>query len=181
MTQHKAGERGGTIGYTGNCPGSILPIRLSNEAIQAQHDVFVAAFGDFELTADLSYDPNVLFRGDALLLERLWGDGIVFVHAGGDLFDVTLKKGEEIRVEYGSVVAWDDSVKFDSKVSSFETALRGKGMLFNILTGPGKVIIQTMSLGKAKNCIRTSGCGPLPFMVVNSFFGRVKKFFKIGW
>jgi uncharacterized protein (AIM24 family) len=180
VTHHKFGKKGGAVGYAGNCPGNILAIRLSNETILAQHDVFMAAFGDFELSVDLSHEPEAFFlRSQALLLERLSGTGIVFLQAGGDLFDALLAKDEPMQVEFGAAVAWEESVQFGIELSGFESTLSGKGIFLNTLRGPGRAIFQTMSLTKRKSCTHSASFGPIPLMFMDACISRLRRMLKL--
>gem|GEM_PF-825686 len=180
VTRHRAGSEGGSVGYAGNCPGNILPLRLNNETILTLRDVFMASFGNFNLSVDLCLEPALIVRGRALLMEKVSGDGIIFLQSGGDLFDVMLKKDEILQAEYGSVVAWEETVDFTYTFSDFGSAFSGKGMFMNVLTGPGRVIIQTMSIPKMKNCLHSTSFSPLPFMVMDSVVSRIRRILKIG-
>jgi uncharacterized protein (AIM24 family) len=113
-------------------------------------------------------------------MEKVSGDGIIFLQSGGDLFDVMLKKDEILQAEYGSVVAWEETVDFTYTFSDFGSAFSGKGMFMNVLTGPGRVIIQTMSIPKMKNCLHSTSFSPLPFMVMDSVVSRIRRILKIG-
>lgn len=179
FTRHTAGIEGGSVGYAGNCPGNILPVRLYNETIYTLRDVFMAAFGNFNLSVDLCLESDLILRGRALLMEKLSGNGIIFLQSGGDLFDVVLKKDEILQAEYGSVVAWEETVDFTYTFSDLGAAFSGKGMFMNVLTGPGRVIIQTMSITKMKNCLHSTSFGPLPFMFLDSVVSRVRRMLKV--
>ena len=93
-----------------------------------------------------------LFGGEGFILERLTGPGLVFVHAGGDFVEFTLAPGEGLQVETGCIVAFDESVDYDIQfVGGIKTAIfGGEGLFLATLTGPGKVVLQSMTLQKMR-------------------------------
>ncbi|MGD9505140.1 MAG: AIM24 family protein [Syntrophobacteraceae bacterium] len=151
----------GEVGFAGDFPGRILPIGMTGNTILAQRDAFIAAIGNINVSIALQKRlGGGLFGGEGFILEKLSGDGVLFIHAGGDLFRFDLAPGETMRVETGSVVAWDESVTYDVQMmSSIKSALfGGEGLFLTTLTGPGSVIVQTMTLAKLRRQIgHTSG------------------------
>ncbi|OAQ19994.1 AIM24 family protein [Thermosulfurimonas dismutans] len=150
----------GEVGFAGDFPGRILPIGLSGEAILAQKDAFLAAIGNIELSIALQKRiGGALFGGEGFIVEKLYGDGVVFIHAGGDLVTFELAPGETIKVDTGCVVAWDESVSYDVQfVSGIKTALfGGEGLFLTTLTGPGTVVVQTMTLSKLRRQLQAGG------------------------
>ncbi|HLC14651.1 MAG TPA: AIM24 family protein [Thermodesulfovibrionia bacterium] len=181
LTYYRAGEKGGIVGFAGNYPGSILPIRLFGETIFARHNVFVAAYGDVALSIDFFHETEALLSGFGVMMEKFTGDGILFIHAGGDLFGVTLRDNEKMEVEYSSLVAWDNTVNVNVQLSGLKSTMSGIGVFMTTLTGPGTVIIETMSLAKTRHhLMHGSYCGPLPLLVAQDLIGRMKRFFKLG-
>jgi uncharacterized protein (TIGR00266 family) len=149
----------GEVGFAGDFPGRILPVGLSGNAILAQRDAFIAAVGQVQVSIALQKRfGGGLFGGEGFILEKLSGDGVVFIHAGGDLVSFELAPGETMRVDTGSVVAWDESVIYDVQmVSNIKSALfGGEGLFLTTLTGPGHVIVQTMTLAKMRRQIGQS-------------------------
>ncbi len=153
-------EGNGEVGFAGDFPGRILPVGLAGHTILAQRDAFLAAIGEVNISIALQKRiGGALFGGEGFILEKISGDGIVFLHAGGDLYQMDLEPGETIRVDTGSVVAWDESVTYDVQtVGSIKSALfGGEGIFLTTLTGPGTVVIQTMTLAKLRRQIGWSG------------------------
>ena len=154
-------EGEGEVGFAGDFPGRIMPIGLDNTAILAQRDAFIAGIGNIDISVALQKRiGGALFGGEGLILERISGQGVVFIHAGGDMVSFDLAPGETLRVDTGSVVAWDESVVYDVQfVGSIKSALSGgEGIFLTTLTGPGTVIVQTMTLSKLRRQIgQTSG------------------------
>lgn len=91
-----------------------------------------------------------LFGGEGFILQRLTGDGWVFVHAGGTLEERTLAPGETLRVDTGCIVAMVPSVSYDIQmIGGLKTALfGGEGLFFATLRGPGKVWLQSLPFSR---------------------------------
>src|SRR4029078_3314014 len=89
---------------------------------------------------------TALFGGEGLLRQKLEGDGVVFIHAGGTIVERDLVAGERLDVDTGCVVAMTSTVNFDIKcVGSVKSALfGGEGVFLATLTGPGKIWIQSL-------------------------------------
>ena len=88
-------------------------------------------------------------------MQKLDGDGMVFIHAGGTLRELTLAPGETLRVDTGCVVAFQPSVDFDIQfVGKLKSAIfGGEGLFFATLSGPGKVWLQSLPLSRLANRI----------------------------
>jgi uncharacterized protein (TIGR00266 family) len=153
-------EGEGEVGFAGDFPGRIMPIGLANQSILAQRDAFIAAMGDVEISIALQKRiGGALFGGEGFIVEKLSGDGIAFIHAGGDLVSFELAPGETMRIDTGSVVAWDESVTYDvAFVGSIKSAIfGGEGIFLTTLTGPGTIIVQTMTLSKLRRMLGVQG------------------------
>ena len=89
------------------------------------------------------------FGGEGFILERLSGNGTVFIHACGDFVEFDLKPDQVMKVDTGSVVGWDDTVTYDiQRVKGIKTMFfGGEGIFLTTLKGPGKILIQSMNLG----------------------------------
>jgi uncharacterized protein (AIM24 family) len=83
-------------------------------------------------------------------MQRLQGDGLCFIHAGGTLYERTLAPGEVIRVDTGCIVAFQPSVDYDIQaVGGIKSALfGGEGLFFATLRGPGKIWLQSLPLSR---------------------------------
>ena len=149
-------EGTGQAGFAGDFPGRILPVGLSNQTMLAQKDPFVAASGETDISIAMQKKiGGALFGGEGLIVEKLSGDGIVFIHAGGDLVTFELAAGETMKIDTGSVVAWEAGVSYDVQmVGSIKAAVfGGEGVFLTTLTGPGSVVLQTMTLAKLRRQI----------------------------
>ena len=91
-----------------------------------------------------------LFGGEGFILERLQGDGLAFMHAGGTICERILAPGEVLRVDTGCIVAFQPSVEYDIQyVGKIKTALfGGEGVFFATLRGPGKIWLQSLPFSR---------------------------------
>ena len=91
-----------------------------------------------------------LFGGEGFIMQRLQGDGLAFVHAGGMLTEIQLAPGETLRVDTGCLVALQPSVNYDVQfVGGVKTAFfGGEGLFFATLSGPGHVWLQSLPLSR---------------------------------
>src|SRR6478735_4260306 len=91
-----------------------------------------------------------LFGGEGFIMQKLEGDGLAFIHAGGTLYERVLQPGERVRVDTGCIVAFQPSVQYDIQtVGGIKSALfGGEGLFFATLTGPGKVWLQSLPFSR---------------------------------
>ena len=92
------------------------------------------------------------FGGEGFILEKLTGPGAVFIHGGGDFVEFNLGPGDTIQVDTGCVVGFEESVQYDIQLAGgIKTAIfGGEGLFLATLTGPGRVIVQSMTLEKIR-------------------------------
>ena len=102
-----------------------------------------------------------LFGGEGFIMERLQGDGLCFVHAGGTVHALDLGPGEKLRVDTGCLVAVQPGVDYDIQfVGKIKTALfGGEGLFFASLTGPGKVWLQSLPFSRLADRIVSASKG----------------------
>lgn len=146
----------GVVGLAGKAPGKILDLDIGQGPWIVQSSGYLGSETTVEL--NLAFQKKVgsmLFGGEGILLQRLSGFGRAFVHACGDLNVVELKAGEQYKVSTSNAVAWEESVTYDiSAVGGIKTALfSGEGLFVTTLTGPGKIVIQSMTLGDLANAL----------------------------
>ncbi|MEJ2656336.1 MAG: AIM24 family protein [Desulfobacterales bacterium] len=91
-----------------------------------------------------------LFGGEGFIMQKLEGDGMVFVHAGGTVVERKLKPGEVLHVDTGCIVALEKSVQFEiQQAGNIKTALfGGEGLFFATLHGPGKIWLQSLPFSR---------------------------------
>jgi uncharacterized protein (TIGR00266 family) len=139
-------------------PGKIIPVDLSQIGgeLIAQKDSFLAAAKGVSIGIAFQRRLGVgLFGGEGFIMQRLQGDGLAFVHAGGTLAQKDLKPGETVRVDTGCIVAFQPSVSYDIQyVGKIKSALfGGEGLFFATLRGPGRVWLQSLPLSRLANRI----------------------------
>ena len=90
------------------------------------------------------------FGGEGFIMQRLDGDGMAFMHAGGTIIERTLQPGETLRIDTGCIVAHEESVDFDIQfVGGLKSAIfGGEGLFFANLTGPGRIWMQTLPFSR---------------------------------
>jgi len=150
LTEFLSAGGTGLAAFAGNAPGTIIPLAIDDgRQYLVQKDAFLCAEDAVDLSVAFQKRlGSIFFGGEGFILERLSGGGTAFVHACGDFIEMDLKQGERIKVDTGSVVGWEASVDYDiERVKGIKTMLfGGEGLFLTTLTGPGKVIIQSMTL-----------------------------------
>ena len=101
------------------------------------------------------------FGGEGFILQKFTGPGLVFIHAGGDFVEFDLSASQVIQVDTGCIVAFDEGVNYDIQfVGGIKTAIfGGEGLFLATLTGPGRVIVQSMTLEKLRRELAPAGRG----------------------
>lgn len=144
----------GEVGFAGSYPGRIQVFDLAaGQSVFVQRDSFLFAQSSVQLNIALVKKLGAgFFGGEGFILEKLTGPGSVFIHGGGDFVEFTLGPGEVLQVETGCIVAFDEGVDYDIQfVGGIKTALfGGEGLFLATLTGPGRVIVQSMTLEKMR-------------------------------
>ncbi len=158
---HCDGE--GEVGFAGNYPGKITVFDLEpGRSVLAQRDAFILAETTVQLNVALVKKLGAgFFGGEGFILEKLTGPGKVFIHGGGDFVEFSLNMGEVLQVNTGCIVAFDESVAYDIEmVGGIKTAIfGGEGLFLATLTGPGRVIVQSMTLEKLRRELAPSRSG----------------------
>ena len=139
----------GVVGLGGSAPGKILDVDIGKGSWLVQSSGYLCSESSVNL--DMAFQKkmgSIFFGGEGLILQRLSGSGMAFIAACGDLNVIDLKPGEVYKVSSSNAVAWEESVKYDiSAAGGFKTALfGGEGLFVTTLTGPGKIVIQSMTL-----------------------------------
>lgn len=153
LTYFKAGSPG-EVGFAGSYPGRIQSFDLApGQSILVQRDSFL--FAQTSVQLNISFVKKLgagFFGGEGFILEKLTGPGSVFIHGGGDFVEFTLAAGEMLQVDTGCIVAFDEGVDYDIQmVGGIKTAIfGGEGLFLATLTGPGRVIVQSMTLEKMR-------------------------------
>ena len=141
------------VAFAAPYPGKIQPIELREwgGTVIAQKDSFLCAARGVEVSVTFNRRIGAgFFGGEGFILQKLSGDGLAFLHASGTLQTMTLAPGERLRVDTGCLVAFEPTVSYDIQmVPGVKTALfGGEGLFLVQLTGPGKVILQTLPFSR---------------------------------
>jgi uncharacterized protein (AIM24 family) len=134
-------------------PGKIIAMDLKALGGQliCQKDSFLCAARGVSVGIAFQRKIGVgLFGGEGFIMQKLEGDGLCFVHAGGTIHHLDLGAGESLRVDTGCLVALQPSVNYDIQfVGKIKTALfGGEGIFFATLQGPGRVWLQSLPLSR---------------------------------
>lgn len=151
FTQQGPGK--GRVAFAAPYPGTILPLRLSqlDGRIICQKDSFLCAAKGVSI--GIHFQRKImtgLFGGEGFIMQKLEGDGWVFVHVGGTLQQINLKPGEILHVDTGCLAAMTGDVEFDLEMpKGVKTMLfGGEGLFFARLRGPGTVWIQSLPFSR---------------------------------
>jgi len=134
-------------------PGKILPMDLSQLGglLICQKDSFLCAARGVSIGLHFQQKLSVgFFGGEGFIMQKLEGDGLAFVHAGGTVVKRELLPGQTLMVDTGCVVAYTPNVNFEIQyVGKIKTALfGGEGLFFAKLTGPGTVWLQSLPFSR---------------------------------
>ncbi len=134
-------------------PGNVIPMTLANlgGSLVCQKDSFLCAAKGVSI--GIFFQRKILtglFGGEGFIMEKLDGDGMVFVHAGGTVVERELAAGEVLHVDTGCVVAFQPTVDFSiEQVGGIKSMLfGGEGVFFAVLRGPGKVWLQSLPFSR---------------------------------
>jgi uncharacterized protein (TIGR00266 family) len=155
---HNEGQGKQRVAFAAPYPGKIIPMNLAQlgGTLICQKDSFLCAAKGVSLGIAFQKKLGVgLFGGEGFIMQKLEGDGMAFVHAGGTLMERTLAPGETLRVDTGCVVAFQPTVDFDIQfVGKIKSAIfGGEGLFFATLRGPGKIWLQSLPLSRLANRI----------------------------
>jgi len=134
-------------------PGKIIPVHLLEIGgeLLTQKDSFLCAAKGVSLGIAFTRRLGAgFFGGEGFILQRLQGDGLAFIHAGGTVIQRDLAAGETLRVDTGCIVGFQPSVSYDIQfVGGIKSALfGGEGLFFATLRGPGRIWLQSLPLSR---------------------------------
>jgi len=162
-------------------PGKILPmdLRQMGGLLICQKDSFLCAARGVSLGIHFQQKLSVgFFGGEGFIMQKLEGDGLAFVHAGGTVVRRELQPGQTLMVDTGCVVAFTPNVNFEIQyVGKIKTALfGGEGLFFAKLTGPGTVWLQSLPFSRLASRVfaaapQTGGGGRGEGSVLGGFAG----------
>ena len=152
------GQEKGHAAFAAPHPGRILAmdLRQVGGTLICQKDSFLCAAKGVSIGIAFQKKLGVgLFGGEGFIMQRLEGDGLAFVHAGGHLHQLELERGEALRVDTGCIVALEQSIDYDVEfVGGIKTTLfGGEGLFFARLRGPGRVWLQSLPFSRLSSRI----------------------------
>ncbi len=158
FTHHGSGKA--RVAFAAPYPGKIIPIDMAKTGgeLKCQKDAFLcAAMGtrlDIEFSRKLG---RGFFGGEGFILQKVSGDGMVFLHAGGTIVERELR-GERLRVDTGCIVAFEPSVDYDiERAGSLKTSIfGGEGLFLATLKGHGRVWLQSLPFSRLADRIIAS-------------------------
>ena len=150
FTNHGAGKK--RVAFAAPFPGTIVPINMAlvGEQVTCQKDAFLcAALGT---KVDIAFNRRLgsgFFGGEGFILERLQGDGMAFLHAGGTVIEKELR-GETLRLDTGCVVGFTAGIEYDIQMTKGLRSMffGGEGLFLATLRGHGRVWIQSLPFSR---------------------------------
>jgi len=141
------------VSFASPYPGKIVPIDLTEYGGKfiCQKDAFLCAAKGVSIGIEFSKKlGRGLFGGEGFIMQKLEGDGMAFIHAGGTLAKKTLQTGEILRVDTGCIVGFTQDVNYDIEFIGGikNTVFGGEGLFFAKLEGPGNVYIQSLPFSR---------------------------------
>ncbi len=165
------------VAFAAPYPGKIVPMDLAQLGgeLLCQKDSFLCAARGVSI--EIAFTKRIgagLFGAEGFILQKLTGDGLAFVHAGGTLHHRRLGPGELLRVDTGCIVAFQSAVEYDIKfVGGFKNTLfGGEGLFFAVLTGPGDVWLQSLPFARLADRIHATARGTTRRRGEGSILGR---------
>lgn len=150
------------VGFAAPFPGTIIPITLSHfdGRLICQKDSFLCAARGVSI--GIHFQKKILtglFGGEGFVMQKLEGNGLVFLHAGGTIMEKELAAGQELHVDTGCLVALTGSVHYDvEQVGNIKSMLfGGEGVFFARLKGPGKVWLQSLPFSRLAGRMLSAG------------------------
>ena len=156
---------GAKIAFGTSVPGSIMAVELKGgQSIVCQKSSFLASYGNIELATFFNKKIGAgIFGGEGFIMQKISGDGVVFIEIDGSHKEFVLEAGQKMVLSTGYLVYMDETCSIDVQtVKGLKNIfLGGEGIFNTVITGPGKVSIQTMPLPKLANSI-------VPFLPVSN-------------
>lgn len=145
------------ISFASCVPGAIKAIKISKgDSLICQKSSFLVALGDIEMSIFFNKKIGAgLFGGEGFIMQKMTGEGIVFIEIDGSEFDYTLGEGEQLVLSTGHLVSMSESCKLDIEMvkGAKNIFFGGEGLFNTIVTGPGVVTAQTMPIEKLAKSI----------------------------
>lgn len=157
-------EGGGlaTVGFAADYPGKIIPVDLSRGEVLCQRNAYLCSANGIEVSVAFTKKLGAgFFGGEGFILQRLRGDGLGFIHAGGHVIERELQVGETLRVDTGCIVGFESTVDYDIKMIKGVKSMLfgGEGLFYATLQGPGLCWIQTTPFSRLADRVMSASGG----------------------
>ncbi|KAA9331717.1 TIGR00266 family protein [Adhaeribacter soli] len=158
---HRGRSAKSRVAFSAPYPGTILPVDLATipQGLIVQKDGFLAAALGTKINIHFNQRLGAgFFGGEGFILQRLTGDGLAFIHAGGTVIEKQLNN-ETLRVDTGCVVAFEQGISFDIQRSGGLKSMvfGGEGLFLATLSGTGRVWLQSMPVKKLIQALMPNG------------------------
>jgi len=152
LTNFSAEGGNGIIGFGSEFPGKIIPLTLrKGEAIICQKDAFLAS--EETVTMDATFTKSIgagFLGGEGLVLLKVVGPGVVFFNVGGEISQITLARGQKVRIDTGNLAMFDEAVDYSvERMKGVKNIIwGGEGLFLATCTGPGRVWVQSLPVSE---------------------------------
>jgi uncharacterized protein (TIGR00266 family) len=154
---YTANKDGAKVAFGTCVPGSIIAVKVEpGKSLICQKSSFLASYGNVELSTFFNKKIGVgIFGGEGFIMQRITGNGIVFIEIDGANKEFQLAEGQQLTLSTGYLVSIEETCSMDVQtVKGLKNVLLGGEGIFNtVITGPGKVVVQTMPLPKLANSL----------------------------
>ena len=160
MNRYTAQGAPGQIAFCSSFPGSIRAIDVAEKPMIIQKRAFLASEASVELSVFFQKKFGAgLFGGEGFIMQKLTGKGIAFIEIDGNAVEYNLEAGQKLILDTGYLAAMDATCSMDIQtVPGVKNMLLGGEGLFNtVVTGPGKVILQSMPINQLQSVIVPAG------------------------
>jgi uncharacterized protein (TIGR00266 family) len=146
----------GMVAFAAHYPGHVRELRLQGNGWICAKDSFLFSTSDVDI--QIAFTKRLgfgFFGGAGFILQRVAGNGVAYIHGGGNLVDYDLAPGQRIKVEAGCLVAFQDGMNYDIEfIGGIKNALfGGEGLFLATLTGPGRITISTLPFARLAGAI----------------------------
>jgi len=149
------------VAFAAPYPGKIVPFQLSefDNKIICQKDAFLCAAKGVAIDIHFQKKMSGFFGGEGFIMQKLEGDGLAFLHAGGTIIRKDLSLGETLRIDTGCLVAMSSTIDYDIQFAGdVKSALfGGEGLFFATLKGQGSVWLQSLPMSRLANRMMSAG------------------------
>jgi len=141
------------VAFAAPYPGKIIPVDLDtvNQKLICQKDAFLCAAKGVQIGIEFQKKIMTgLFGGEGFIMQKLEGDGMVFLHAGGTIIEKKIEPGQHLKVDTGCIVAFEQTVEYDiQRVGGVKSSLfGGEGFFYAVMSGTGRVWLQSLPFSR---------------------------------